>query len=217
MRSISDVLRAVILDSPLLEEGLASGIVNLSALARKIQPLVEGELQRDVSESAIVMALRRLSPEFEENAATPAGRFISDLTVRSGLSEFTFQRSSSLIECQGRLLAEAARQPDRFVTFAQGVVEVTAIVDAVLELDVERIFAGERCVARIGDLAAITVRLITENVHTPGVYYAILKQLALRGINAVEVVSTYTELSIILHQDLVDRAFSILLRAARAG
>ncbi|MCP4895683.1 MAG: hypothetical protein GY906_01810 [bacterium] len=215
MRSISDVLHDVVLESPLLEEGMAEGIVNLSALARKLKPLVEGELLRDVSEAAIVMALRRMAPEFEASTRTPAGRFISDLTVRSGLSEFTYQRSQTVIECQAKLLAEAGKQPNRFVTIAQGAIEVTAIFDEVLAPDVERIFVGERCLAQLSDLAAISVRLTTETVQSPGVYYTILKQLALHGINTVEVVSTYTELTIILEHDLIDRAFSILLRAAR--
>lgn len=44
----------------------------------------------------------------------------------------------------------------------------------------------------------------------PGVYYSILKQLMWGGINVVELVSTYTELILVLEKRHVDRAFAIL-------
>ena len=47
-------------------------------------------------------------------------------------------------------------------------------------------------------------------METPGVYYSILKQLAWEGINLVEVSSTYTELTLILHEKDINRAFSII-------
>ena len=89
---------------------------------------------------------------------------------------------------------------NQFVTFTQGVLEVTAIFDAALLPAAERIFAEETVLARLERLAAITIRLAPETVHTPGVHYAVLKQLAMRDINVVEVVSTYTELTIILER-----------------
>ena len=60
------------------------------------------------------------------------------------------------------------------------------------------------------DLSAITLILPKEAVFVPGVYYSVLKALAWEGINFVEVVSSYTELTIILQNSNVDRAFSVL-------
>ena len=48
-------------------------------------------------------------------------------------------------------------------------------------------------------------------MHHPGVHYTILKQLAWNDINLVEAVSTYSEFTIILERDVVDRAFSVLM------
>jgi aspartokinase len=216
MKTVHDVLQRLVIASPLLEEGLASGIINLSALARQLRPKVNEILLRDVSEAALVMALRRLVPELQRSTGDMAQtkKMIRDLTVRSNLSEFTFQRSETLLEKQAMLLAEVGSRPDLFVTFAQGAVEMTTIVDGELASIVEGAFANERCLKRLDSLAAVSVRLAPENVETPGVYYSILKQLAFNGINVIEVVSTTTEIIILLEQNLVDRAFSILLRAA---
>ncbi len=216
MRTITDELEDIILQSPFLEEGITTGVVNFSALARQLRPQIKAALLRDVSEAALVMALRRLSPGLAKRpgASKRLADYIRDLTVRSGLCAFTFVRTQSLIARQGRLLSKAADQPDAFVTFAQGAVEVTTIVDSKLSSTVERLFSDEKCLIRIDNLAAISVRIKPETVEAPGIYYSILKQLALNNINTVEVVSTYTELTIILEKINVDRAFSILFRAA---
>lgn len=213
MRSVADVLRQLVVSSPFLEEGLADGIVNLSALARKLQPQVAAELMKPVSQGALVMALKRLQPEVAAGAMPPGGlrAFLSDLTVRSNLCELTFRRSETLLERQRELLRAVRRGTHQFVVFTQGVLEVTAIFDSSLLGVAERIFAEEAVLARLDRLAAITIRLAPQAVHTPGVHYAVLKQLAMRSINVVEVVSTYTELTIILEHGQVDRAFSILL------
>jgi hypothetical protein len=49
-------------------------------------------------------------------------------------------------------------------------------------------------------------------VGTPGVYYSIFKQLAWGNVNVVDVVSTYTEFTVLFEFQNVDRAFSILKR-----
>jgi len=216
MRSVADVLEEIVLEQPFLEEGLAEGIVNLSALARKLRPRVEAELMKEVSDGALVMALKRLSPTLSSRAGPPGGlqAFLKDLTVRSNLAELTFLKSDTLPEKQRQLILEAQQGAHEFVTFTRGTFEVTTIIESGLLAAAERIFTGETLIARLENLAAITIRLAPETVDTPGVHYAVLKLLAMHAINMVEVVGTYTELTLIVERDKVDRAFSILLTAA---
>jgi hypothetical protein len=214
MITVAEVLSSIIMESPFLEEGIAEGIINLSALARKLQPRLETALMKPVSESAIIMALKRLSPKVTQKMKINETSIcqLGDLTVRSDLSEFTFIRSDLLLEKQKKLLHAIKDITNSFVTFTQGVYEITAIVNSRLESTVERIFKGERLVAHETNLAAITIRLTPESLHTPGVHYSVLKQLAWYNINVVEVVSTYTEFTIILNKSQVDTSFSVLMR-----
>lgn len=214
MVTIAEILNRVIAETPFLEEGITDGIINLSALARKVQPQIEQTLMKPVSESAILMALKRMSPKLTKKIKLNKQSIFrsGDLTVRSDLSEFTFLRSETLLEKQKALLHEIKDRVDHFITFTQGVFEITTIVNSGLAGAVERIFKGEKVISRLSNLAAVTIRLSPQTVHTPGVHYSILKQLALRDINVVEVVSTYTEFTIILQQEKVDVSFSILLK-----
>ncbi len=213
MITINKLLEQIILRTPFLEEGLSQGIINLSALSRKIKPQIEKELLKPVSESAILMALKRLLPDIMSNSKEmDINLKAGDITVRSGLTEFTYLKSATLIENKMQLLDEIKSSGDFFVTITQGVHETTMIVNSSLEKRLEEIFRGETLVKKIDDLAAITIRLTGDMVYLPGVHYNILKQLAWHNINIIEVVSTYTEFNIILQKKEVDTSFSILLK-----
>lgn len=62
MTSIPTVVEEIIKKKPFLESALIEGLVNLSALARKLKPEVEKQAGRTVNDGAIIMALNRLVP-----------------------------------------------------------------------------------------------------------------------------------------------------------
>ncbi len=187
MIPIAAVVERIVRESPLLGEGLAQGILNLSAVARLIGPQVAAETLKPAGEGAIVMALKRLAPRlarmFQENPDAPrlAGppgdakgilRQIRDITVRSNIAEFTYLNSPGIAGCLQRLLRETTRGGDAFLAVTQGVHEVTVLAAGGLEKRVEAIFAGERRVSRLPGLAAVGIRYTPKVVGMPGVYYA---------------------------------------------
>jgi hypothetical protein len=214
MKRISDVVEEYVLETPLVEEHLSLGLLNLSALARHLRPAIRRSLQRPVSEAAIMMALKRLAPRVAKRTRRPATRTArpSDLIVRSNLVELTYHASETVREKHRRLLNRVDRADDAFLTYTQGASEVMLMVSAGLEKTAVEIFTGERLVSRVRNLSAIVIRLAPETFQTPGVYYAILKRLAWQNLNVVDVVSTFTEFTIVVANDEVDKAFSALRR-----
>jgi aspartokinase len=212
MITIAAAVAKVVHDSPLLEECLAAGLLNLSAVARTIRPQVEAESMKKAGNAALVMALRRLAPQLHRKAVDPRGilRLVRDITVRSNITEFTFQNSNSILQCQVRLIERIRKQGEHFITCTQGVHEMTVMVQADYEGIVEKIFHDEKRVSRVRNLAALGIHLTPKVVEVPGVYYAILKQLTWSGINVVEVVSTMTELTLLLEKKNVEKAFLVL-------
>jgi hypothetical protein len=61
MITVSEAVEQIVKSSPFLEEGLSKKIVNLSSLARVIKSQVEEVTLKEVSQEAIMMALKRLS------------------------------------------------------------------------------------------------------------------------------------------------------------
>ena len=65
MTTIPGAVEQVIKKKPFLESALIEGIVNISALSRKIKGEIEEELGKEVNDGAIIMALNRLVPRLE--------------------------------------------------------------------------------------------------------------------------------------------------------
>jgi aspartokinase len=207
MRRIADIVEAHVLATPFLEQALADGLINHSALARRLRPAVQKALLRPVSEAAIMMAIRRAVPARTKAQKTAA---LGEVTVRSNLTAITYQASPQTGAKVRRLFDRLTRRSGQFLTYTQGVSEVMVVVSAAAEETAAQAMEGEHQVARLHNLAAIVIRLAPSTVRRPGAYYGILKQLAWRNLNVIDVVSTYTEFTIVVEHAQVDRAFSAL-------
>ncbi|MDD2822475.1 MAG: aspartate kinase [Candidatus Daviesbacteria bacterium] len=212
MITVPEVVEELVKQKPLLEEGLASDIINLSSLAREFQPFIQKKLYKDIQTGAIVMALKRLSLKLkkQQNKISSLLINIGDITVRSNLVEFTYTNSPTLALKQSILLQDVDQEKSAFLTLTRGVYETTVIISSSLEKEVERVFQGEHLKSKFDNLSAITLILPESALNQSGVYYTILKKLAWEDINFIEGISSMTELTIILKSSLVDKAFSTL-------
>jgi hypothetical protein len=215
MLSIATKVERIVLDSSFLTEGLGRGVINLSALARQLQPQLESDLWKPVGEAAVVMALRRVAerlPQHAQGGLPRLGNKTGELTTRTELTEFTFRHSDHTHECHRQLLAQAEPLRGVFVTVTRGVNEVMVVCSRPLTGVVEEVFAGERLLARQENLNAVTLHLNPDTVRIPGIYHTILKQLAWDKINLINMICTYTELTLLLEQSQTGAAFSTLSR-----
>ena len=67
------------------------------------------------------------------------------------------------------------------------------------------------------NLSSITVKLPHENVSVPGVYYYIFQSLAWEGIIIDEVISTSNEFTIIVNENQIDLALSVIKDLKKIG
>ncbi|MYM30031.1 hypothetical protein GTP58_17000 [Duganella sp. CY15W] len=216
MLSISTKVERIVLESAFLTEGLRRGLINLSELARQLQPQLESDLWKPVGQAAVVMALRRVAerlPQEPQHRTRPL-RQGGELTTRTELTEYTYRYSDSIQECHRQLLVEAEPMRGAFVTVTRGVNEVMVICSGALTGVVESVFARERLLARQNNLSAVTLHLNPDTRRTPGIYHAILKQLAWDKVSLINMICTYTELTILLEQSQTGAAFSVLSRLA---
>jgi len=213
MTTISECVNDIVSRKPFLEETLASGLINLSSLAREIHPEVCEKLDKDVKHGAIVMALKRLKPTINFQINLRVKKVIGllgDIIVRSNLVDFTYRNSPTLIVAQTKLLEKIANRSEVFYAFSQGIYETTLVLSDSFSKVVEEIFSNETLTYKFSNLSSITIKLPEENAQVFGVYYHILKKLAYEGINILEIISTTHEFTVVVNDDDVDSAFSVL-------
>jgi aspartokinase len=213
MVTISEAVNEIVSRKPFLEEALASGLINLSSLAREIQPEVSEKLNKEAKLGAIIMALKRLKPTINFQINLRVKRVINqlgDIIVRSKLIDYTYKNSDSLVKNQSLLFERISENKEVFYTVTQGVYETTFILSESVEPELKNIFSNEELIYKFNNLSSITIKLPEENTNVFGVYYHILKKLAYQGINILEIISTTHEFTVIVNDDDVDAAFSVL-------
>ncbi len=220
MITIGTAVKEIIQLTPYLEESLADGLINVSSLARKILPQVEARLLKPVQEGAVVMAIKRMEPSYYHKINIGLKNFVKnlgDFIVRSDLMDYTFQNSPTLIFRQRDLLKRIGENQKIFYSVSRGIFETTLIVSTIFAHDTDEIFSREKLLSRKQGLSSVTIRLPAENTEISGFYYYILKNLAWENINIVELISTTNEFTILVSENDVNRAFSVLMRLKKTS
>ena len=213
MKTIAAVVEHYIKTKPYLSTAMSQGIINLTSLARQIQPEIEETLQKPARSGAIVMALKRISDNLEflsTHKIVKVLKGIGDITVRSSLVDYSFKISDSLLNAQAQFLAEVNDNPNVFYTSSRGVTESNLIVSSNAAAQLERCFEQEKLIEKTEDLSSISIKLPTENVTIPGIYYFIFQRLSWEGVNIFEVISTSNEFTILVGEDQVNVAFKAI-------
>ena len=168
-------------------------------------------MRKTVNRGAIVMSLKRASDdsEFSTDSAKITGvlKNMGDITVRSSLVDYSFSISETLLLNQAHLLKEIKHTKEVFYTSSRGVAESNIIVSQNISELVDTIFNAETCHSKVENLSSITIKLPTENVTIPGIYYFIFQRLSWEGINVNEIISTSNEFTILIDEQQVSSAF----------
>ena len=213
MKTIASQVSEYVKTKPYLSTALSQGIINLTSLAREIQPEIEKALRKPARNGAIVMALKRISDNEEflsTHKIVSVLRNLGDITVRSSLTDYCFKLSETLLLAQAEFLSAIKDKKDIFYTSSRGVGESNIVVTSNLAPLIEGLFGDEICLDKIDNLSAITVKLPNDNVKIPGIYYFIFQRLSWEGVNINEVISTSNEFTILMHEDSVNVAFEVI-------
>lgn len=213
MKTIASCVEDILITQPFLEEALSRNIINYSALAEELNSPISNMLRKPVKSGAIMMALRRYNtPNNLKHSLKLKNTLqkLGDITVRSNLSDYTFQNSDTLIQSHTKVLDKVEEDKDIFYAFTRGIFESNIIISSSEKNQVLKSFISEKQIASQEGLSAISVRLPKDNSKISGLYYQIFKRLAWENIPIYEVVSTTNEFTVLIEEHVVDKAFSVI-------
>ena len=214
MKTIQETVELIIQRTPFIEEAMQDKLINVSSLARLIQPEVERMLGKEVKAGAIMMSINRMSPieilKIRKNIKSLSLQ-IGDFIVRSDLFDYTFKNSNSLPLNISKIFAKIGNNRESFFTVSQGIFETNIVISANLKAEVDQIFSDEELINSMSKLASITIKLPKINLEQSGIYYFILKQLAWANIPVQEVISTTHEITLVVRENDINKTFSILI------
>jgi hypothetical protein len=213
VRSVAQSVRAYIDARPVVRDALALGIVNLSALTRRIQD--ETGLG---SEEAVLVACRRYKPQDASPDYQAAIRRVLDkskLEVRTKVATLTAHPNWKTFARLEKALA-AIQGRSHPIHVLHGSESITIITDETLLAEMEDIMGDEAFKARRG-LVELNIRSPDSIEDVPGILAFLASSLAGKGINFNEVVSCYKDNIFLIDEADLFAAFEVLNGLIRTG
>lgn len=218
MVTVAHIVRKIIKKKPYIEEALSRGLINNAALAEELMPQVEEELGESVKFSSVNMAIRRFEESLDERYADTAEfKGDSDITMRSNLIEVTIYKVDDVQKYVRELYDIMNFRSGDFLTVTHGMHEVMIITNEKHKKQILRILPENMVKKKIDRLSSLTINLPEEAVKTPGFFYMVTRALNWEGINITDIVSTYTEMTLILNEKDAAKAFNILRAMIRSN
>ncbi|PIR61424.1 MAG: hypothetical protein COU66_03815 [Candidatus Pacebacteria bacterium CG10_big_fil_rev_8_21_14_0_10_44_11] len=214
MITITDATRSILLEDDIAFQAMHSGLLNLSAYAKKILPTIEEKTFKEVKKGTIVVALTRISEELNGSANLRPQVTLNDLSIKSPLCDVSFNKTESTRKKLASLYQSIELDENAFFTVTQSKSEITIVAPQSLLDDILSHFDEEpKAVYR--DQVGITVRFSKEYLPVPNVLYTLQAALAVHKINFTEVISTYTEFSFIIDKENLEIATRALQKFLR--
>jgi len=209
MKTITSCVHSMLRHQPFLDDALAKDLINFSSLAIHLQPDVEKELRKPVKQGSIIMALRRYNPKKNLLKNTNL-RDMGDILVRSGITEYTYLNSKSILASQAELLNIVKDEIGVYLNYSSNYQESNILVSADLKETVANCFKNEILVSVKSELSSITIALPKNSSKTVGLYFYIFKLLAYEGIPVFEMISTSNYFALFLEKEYINQAFLLL-------
>lgn len=205
--STAQVVRDYIDSHPSIKDCLKLGIINLSALARRVM-----EEEGVQSEEAALIACRRyeLDPKdkiSEQEIVRVLTR--SKIEIRTKVAILTARPSWNIYAKLERAMS-ALRGRNIPLHVIQGTASVTIITDESVAKELEDIIGKEDLLKRQEDLVELVVTSPDVIEEVPGIMAYLSTTMASRGINFIEVISCYKDTMFVVEEKDMVKAFETL-------
>lgn len=210
MIKVSDIVREILFSSEPELTILSRNLLNLSAYAKRIQPEVERRARKPVQAGTIVVALSRLAAQITEEDPLIPKIELDGLSLKSNLVEIAFNKNAANKLRVQKLYSEKDFAQADFLTITYGASEVSIFAPMTLTKPILSIFKPDKPKLVLDHLAALTVQFGEQYIDTPNMYFALMRAIAVRKLNIVELISTYTELTFLVKQSDVNELFQLM-------
>ncbi len=191
-QKISELVWLYIKRRPFIKELVRAGIINNSALARKIcNEIYGGERNMQAVKMAIIRASKKLTAAQEDLEYK-----VLSLLKNSSLS---IKTKVAVVTSSQRLNIDSiTHAKSRYYTYVVPESELSKI--------------KKKNVHRVEEnLDLIVIKSSEEIEETPGVVSLLLRALALEGINVCEIISCYTDTMLVVRQADTAKAYEVLM------
>jgi len=215
MVTISHVVQKLVNDRVFIQEAMSRGIISHGSLAEQLKPEIEEELGREVKHHAIVMALRRYTETLKESHKKISFDYTSEIIMKTDICDVAVRRSPTLLNKIKEIYDIVDFEKGDILNVIHGRYEVSIVTNERYREKTLGFLKGEKVLNVEKDLVSLTLTYAKDFLHTPGVVFNVVRNIAWENINIFEIVSTNTELTFILHKKDAVAGYKALERLVR--
>ena len=200
MVTVSNLVQKIVDNKVLIQEAMSRNIISFAGLAKQLQPEIEEEMGKPIKKHAIEMALRRYSEQLKKKHKKISFDFSSDIIMKTQICDISVLRSPTLISKLKNLYDIINFEKGDSLNIIQGNNEVSIVTNErykdkfIKVLDKEKILNIEK------NLVSLTLTYSKDFLFTPGIIFNVTRNISWENINIFEIVSTNTELTLIIHK-----------------
>jgi hypothetical protein len=210
MVTIANVVEKIVKENPSLEIMLSKDLISYSKLARYLKIEVKKELGKEVNDAAVIVAIRRLQEKAQKAYEKPNKFSANSIKTHSHLMEIAVVNSSRIPGKIKEMYSLPEVEEGELINATEGKNQATFVFSQKMEKRMKEVLSGEKVLLEMKGLSQISISFGKEMFETPGFIVYVLKELSWNGINVVEVISTYTELSVVVESKELTKAYGIL-------
>lgn len=211
MESVSSMVKRLLNQKPFLLEAFERGILSYGSLAEEFKPIVEQSLNKEVKESAIVMALRRYADDVQRKAPSiRENRLSCEIVMKTNICDFNMRKTENLLPRLRDLYGIVNLGRGDFLNVTIGSDEISIAVSDKYEREVQDFLGDQENLDFRDGLVSLTLIFSGDFLHTPGVVFQALRKLAWENINVYEIISTMTELTVVIERNDSTRGYEAL-------
>jgi hypothetical protein len=210
MVTISHVVQKLIDQRIFIQEAINKKIVSYGSLAAQLKPEIELELNKEVKQHAIVMALRRYAESLNMLHKNISFDYSSEIILKTDICDISVLRSTILLNKLKKLYDIVNFEKGDILNIIHGRYEVSIVTNERYREKSLDFLKGEKVLNVEKNLVSLTLSFSKDFFYTPGVIFNVVRNIAWENINIFEIVSTNTELTIILKEKDAIRGYSSL-------
>ncbi|HLC93030.1 MAG TPA: ACT domain-containing protein [archaeon] len=214
--SLSELVRKQINSTPHVKNSLGEGVINYSALARKIMPTILKKMNKKINEESLVVAIKRYADELGE--IKPDKSILemfanAELSLQDNMAYAHFKKSDKVVSRLEKLFASSEWNVGELRIFIQGAEQAMVITK---KQRLESIFGElqDEMLFSLSDSALVTFRLSASSYSVYGVIAEITRELAKKGIS-IEVITTPPDLHFLVDEKDAEKTYTTLKELIR--
>ncbi|PIT84056.1 hypothetical protein COU37_05360 [Candidatus Micrarchaeota archaeon CG10_big_fil_rev_8_21_14_0_10_45_29] len=215
MATVAHLVQKYVREHPNLELFMQKDLVSFHRLARYIKPAIEAESGGEVQASSIVMALSRMREKMgvkEEEGQKNPGYKSLQISLRSDAMQIDIRKGANTQKRLIELQKIASSSPEDVLSITQSQHEASIVLSQKHETKAIAALKGEKILNIEKNLSLLFLRFGEDILYQPGFFDRVIRELSWEGINIFQVISTLTELIVVLKEEQASKAYEVLRR-----